>query len=470
MSASRCLPLAAVLLAACPPDAATEPGSSGPGTSSGAQTEPPPDTAGTSDASDAPTTTGGPQLTGETVGSSSESGSSSGESGEPAPACQQGQGAGGTVLWEREGEDLPPTPQAMALTPGGEVVLVGSDWSPPATVGAAIVQVRDELGELVWSRTFEGEAGLRDEAVAVSVDPAGFVDVLVRELVFLGEHDGKNYGDVRLSVLRHTPDGAPLWRWERTREPTPAGVNYAPDGWIRSLGDGVRVLEVSEQQLTLLTIDADGSTIAEAPLTLPDHVGGVLVAALGPDGGAVVSASTGIQKPGWIGRFAGDGALQGAITEGTGASPDVVAVTDDGRIVAAWTGAHMDIDGVWLTRYSPRGEVEWTAQMPSDSMASWPRTIALRCDGSPLIGGSEYRGFSPAQKFMAGIELYVTRHDPDGAPLWRMADGLQGFYSDASFVDLVPTHDGDVLVLASYRFQPDIDTQTRPWFARLSGG
>ncbi len=71
---------------------------------------------------------------------------------------------------------------------------------------------------------------------------------------------------------------------------------------------------------------------------------------------------------------------------------------------------------------------------------------------------------------MLGHELFVGRQAPDGAPTWRISDGLDDLYSDAGAVDILPTPDGDVLVLAKYKFQPEIDALERPWLARLSGG
>lgn len=474
MSAPRSLPLA-LLLAACPPDTATE-STATPGTTTvPGSTSEPASTASTA-STDTPTTTGGPQLTGETVASSESgasessesSGSSSGESGEPA-TCKPDEGTGGTAAWTRDGDGLPPRPHALALTPTDQIVVVGSDWFPPRVTGAAVITAHDEQGEPVWSRTYEGAAGLRDEAIAVSVDAAGHVDVLVREPVFQGEHEGKIYGDVRLVVLRHAPDGTPLWRWERTREPTDPGVNYNPQGWLRSVDGGVRVLELSQGALTLLTIDSDGQTSAEVPLLPPDGLVGLLPH-LGAGGVPLLGGVFGNKGPAWLGRYTSDGAVAWSTTIDEHASPNAIALADDGRLALAWNGAHMDVYGVWLSVYTPRGELDFVVQMPSDSKAVWPRVGGFRCDGSLLFAGNESRGYSPAQKFMIGNELWVTRHAPGGAPQWRIEDGLDDTYSDAQLVGMVPTPDGDVLVLASYFFQPEVDDQSRPWLARLSGG
>jgi len=114
-------------------------------------------------------------------------------------------------------------------------------------------------GAQLWDRGHGGVNELMDRPLAVAVDAAGFVHVLVQATLTLDEGPDFSFADARLVVLRITPDGTLVWRWEHTTLPFETGESYVPIGDIGVVGDRLVVLEHNHDRPTLrLELDAAG--------------------------------------------------------------------------------------------------------------------------------------------------------------------------------------------------------------------
>jgi cysteine-rich repeat protein len=154
--------------------------------------------------------------------------------------------AQGFDVWiRRYGPDGTPGWSATVDGPAG-----GNDWASDVAVGpddTFVVVGRVEQGdgfadawlrkygadgEVLWTRTFAGEAGGSDEAVAVAVAPGGEFAVTGRTAVAADDDD--------IFVAKHAPDGEPLWL--RTHggaqgvDDPPGDVAIAADGSVVAIG------------------------------------------------------------------------------------------------------------------------------------------------------------------------------------------------------------------------------------------
>jgi outer membrane protein assembly factor BamB len=270
----------------------------------------------------------------------------------PPPSCDVA-GQGGRLAWSHAQEALPGKITALATTPDGAVVIVGTVQDHHTD---AYVQVRDPTGALVWSDLYAGVHDLDDAPLGVTVDDEGFIHILATETI--SEIVTGDYPDIvdRLIVLRYAPDGAHVWRLERP----PVG----PDSLTRAYGriggfaDTTVLLEGTGHgsntfRYASLTLDRFGNIRTAVPLEIPATTNSRH--AIGPDGSYCFAGGTyhDGEDAVWLGCFAADGA-------------ELWSRHDAGsdRVDALVIGRARE---VYLARYDNRGALLWSFQADFES-------------------------------------------------------------------------------------------------------
>jgi outer membrane protein assembly factor BamB len=344
--------------------------------------------------------------------------------------------------------------------------------------GDAFVQVRDAAGAPLWSDVYAGTRGLRDTALDVAVDAAGFIHVLVQEQVLAVFGEAYASVDARLVVLRYAPDGARVWRWERAREPVEPGGYYDPGGRLGIDGDTIRLLEqVFNEPSVAIALDAAGNLLAEATLAEPNNLT-VEQRAFGPDGAVYLAGNLDDSQGGhpmWVGRFAvADGSLVWSDTFGSPKQDNVTTLTPgrDGEVYLAHTASTESIPPdaeYYLRRHDSDGALAWSTLLPV-SGAGTPSIPggALHCDGSPLLAGGIARPPGPDLGWDNRLDIWVARYQTDGTPRWTFELELGPPFSHGAAGRIVGTAQGDVLIVGSH-LGDDGSTDVQ-WLRRLTGG
>jgi hypothetical protein len=374
---------------------------------------------------------------------------------ESVAVCGEG-GAAGELAWSYERDELPGFVSGLAIAPDGAVVAVGGQGE--LAVLDAHVRKYDPAGALLWSQTYAGAAGLPDHALAVKTDAAGFVHVLVKELLALDPDTGSF--DARLVVLRYTPDGALAWRWEHATLPFAVDGGYEPGGELALVGGQIVVLERAEGAPILrLALDTAGQLVEEIEVAAPAGLR-VQHAALGADGSPLLAGEVepGGQSGQWIGRFtpAGAPAWSDQLDDGDDGIHLLLADGAGGAYVAWQRVVAAGVFEYHLRRYGAGGDAQWTTQLPALGAAS---DGVVRCDGSLLLTGA----FDLPTT--ADADLWIARYAGDGTLQWQL-DQAFGFREG---VRITATPAGDA-VISGNLIDEDAGSKSRPWLARFGSG
>lgn len=389
-------------------------------------------------------------------------GSGAGDGGEPTSGgvesggevCGEG-GPADQLAWSYEREQLPGFVSALATAPGGAVVAVGTQGD--ATDRDLYIHQYDPAGALVWSQSYGGAAGLSDTPFAVAVDDAGFVHVLVREPLALAP-DSQSF-DARLVVLRYTPAGALVWRWEHSELLFATDGTYEPIGELAVVGDRLVVLEREpDAPIVRLELDAAGQLVEQVEVAVPVGVH-VVLAALGADGSPLLAGGVepqNLSTP-WVGRFTPAGEL--AWSDQFDDVDDAIhLVRPDGAGGAYITWQRVIEAGqfeYYLRRYGADGAAQWTTLL-TESANFFTADAVVRCDGSLLLTGGLERP-EPADG-----ALWIARYSADGALQWQNEQTF-GFFEG---VTLTATPAGDAVVSGNLH-EDGPGSSMAPWLARV---
>jgi cysteine-rich repeat protein len=285
----------------------------------------------------------------------------------------------GEPLWSStyelvEGRD--DLPGGVAVGPDGAVYLSATI---PAEQGTDIWVGRfDEVGEVVWSVTFDGPVeGSRDSAAGMAITPMG--NPVVTGSMRVGEGDG----DFWVAELSPT-DGAELWSATWSGE-------FAANGFSLDTGGPVDV-------------GSDGTIWAMAVEYVNFDTFDVHVLAYAPGG-----------------ELLGDWAPQAGVAAAHSHHPDGIAVAPDGSVYFSITRLGPG-STFWLHRLDPSdggaaGEITWIREMPSfvDAGKDWvAEDVAVAPDGNVFVGGSLYRDDTSEASW---YQAWMHRLDPEGEPL-----------------------------------------------------
>jgi len=203
----------------------------------------------------------------------------------------------GELLWQRSfGGEAIDWASALAATPEGGLVVVGHTESHGPGQSAKWVLRLDPAGELEWAQSFGGPG--RDYAATVMVNRAG--EILVGGPMEVGA------GVVDSRLIKLMPDGSVIWDrtfggvkddWVRSLLETQDG-HYAVAGYTMSQGAGL-------YDAWLLLLDQQGELVAERTFGGPANDWARAVVEL-PDGDLVLAGDTWSQGAGesdmWVFR------------------------------------------------------------------------------------------------------------------------------------------------------------------------
>lgn len=419
----------------------------------------------TSSSSTGSTTTGDAPTTGD---ASTTSDATTGDEPEQPADCLIGDEL--QAAWTRSGDELPGFIGAVASTPWADTAIVGGIQS--GIHSDVSVMLLDPAGATVWMDVYKGANGLDDVVLDVAVDGGGFLSVLIRERVFevLGEDFAST--DDRLVILRYAPDGAHVWRWERTREPVMPGGVYTPSGILGIVGDRTLLLEFTfDDPDVVITLDSAGevlgeTTIVDVPTLSVDKRafgrGGEVYMAGNLDDGQG-------NHPLWIGGFAVDGSL--AWFDISGGQIDrarALVAGKDGEIYVVRSTNKSGADEYRLQRYDSTGGSAWTGLLPVVGDDGSVGNAGLRCDGSPLVAGGIDRPAGPDLLWDNRVDLWLGSFAVDGAPGWTFEHEFGPPYSHGYAGRIAGVADGDVIVSGSRL--DDEGSGSLPWLARLTPG
>jgi hypothetical protein len=268
-------------------------------------------------------------------------------------------------------------------------------------------------GVEVWSKTYDGSAGLDDEGAAVKFDSAGNVVVIGQETNASGNTD--------IVVLKFAAaDGTQLW------QQTFRGSDGTTDTGADSVGSYDTVNRVLKGRKNLAIGPSDEVIVG----------GFVTNATAGRDLVVIKYDSSGTKV--WHNTYDGAGGIDFA---------NAVAVDGVGNVYAAGgsrTGVAMSrLDGVTL-KYDVNGNLVWTARYDNgrpDEITS----LMLDRDGNPVVSG-----YTQQNTFNMFVVRYNQDVDP-GAPLqttilWESIFDNQAYQSSEAVWDMGMVFGRDVMV------------------------
>lgn len=384
---------------------------------------------------------------------------------EPPVGCVPSDVPGGTLRWALGAGALPgPMLLAAAGSPNGDTVVVGAT-NPYTPEADAFVHVVDPAGQPRWSDLYTGEAGLPDYALGIAVDGEGFIHTLVRETILDVQGD-ENTSDARLVVLRHAPDGTRAWRWERAHPPVLPGETFMPIGQIAVVGDAVALLEDNEgEPPRLVRLDRFANVLSEVVFAdLPPMF--TSSAAIGRTG-VHFAGKTEDDLDMWVARY--DFAAGQVWSDQFAADefPHALVGDPDGATWIAWAVSQEWYPQYTLRRYEPDGAVAFTRELALGDFPGSVMTSGLHCDGTLLLAGSIYGVAEPKDVIGDRRDVWLARHDADGAHQWTHAQPLGQQFQNAEARRIFGAPDGDVLVIAEFAVDQSTDAQ---WLGRFAGG
>jgi hypothetical protein len=350
---------------------------------------------------------------------------------------------------------------AVAVTPTGDMVQAGADRQDPL---AAVVEVRDRAGAIVWSDQERGAANLGARALGVGVDAEGFVHVLLNETVTDVRGESSATHDARLVVLRYGPDGSHRWRWVREHPPVEPWGSYDVDGVLSVEGDVVHVVQMPlSEPMVHIRLDRFGNVIEESTLQIPPDLGYRSVASVADDRTYVAGdRDDGAgHHPVWVAALDEEGAVAWSHQFGTIDDQAVVVLgTADGGAYLVWRTRFPDRHEQSLRRYAPDGTELWTVSLPT----SGAEAGVIDCEGAVLLTGGIEKPPTPDLEWDMRSDLWVGAYGDDGGELWTASVNFGPPYAYGSGSDVAVTTDGDVVVVGSHT----TDGDNAPWAGRFA--
>jgi hypothetical protein len=284
-------------------------------------------------------------------------------------------------------------PDAVAVAPDGDLVVVGTSTQPGTHYSDAwVARYAIFDGSSLWSHTLD-DAGFHDFMNGVAVDAEG--NAYLAGAVFSGSQNSDALIlKVDLAALDSGADLAASTIWEH-RHANPAGER-----------DGATGIVVDDTGSATVV----GLESGEGPTPLGDMA--IWVRKLDPDGNEL-----------WTDTEAG---LAEGVEEGLDiaslATGDVVA---SGYLTTA--GSIMENEtlqtAIWIGAYDDQGTVAWTHTVESDLIGQQAgRGVAVDGEDMVVVVGSVPIAQAGCNYNDCPVHPWVGAYDQDGAPLWAWED------------------------------------------------
>ena len=312
------------------------------------------------------------------------------------------------------------------LDPNGDLYLAGSIRNTAGNLDILTVKI-SPLGELLWTRTYDGPDAGDDAGVAIGLDSTGNV------LVTGSSHSPATLDDIVL--LRYKPDGTLRWvsRYNFPYDHDDDPVDLAIDGAGNSYVAATIVRPVSSYDIALLKFDSlggqrwvrfyngTGGGIDQAKAVLLNRYDSLYVVGnsySGPTGTDIVLLkydTAGTQA--WVSRYSGGGSNSD--------QPTGLAIDSTGCPVVVGVSTHQTtgIDCITI-KFDPNGTVIWEAEYDGPTHGNdIAQGVTIDRLGSVYVGGTSL-GVG------TGNDMITIRYTSDG---WL--DWVQRFNGEANLDD-----------------------------------
>jgi uncharacterized delta-60 repeat protein len=314
-------------------------------------------------------------------------------------------------------------------------------------------------GEVLWSLTYGGMLGLVDEAMNCAVDG--------NDSIYLIGYLGVSNGDDDLWIRKYAADGQELWTqtYAGAAGGKDQGRALAVDIAETVYVAGYAVDLVDDNDIVVRKHAADGSPLWTRKFAGADLLSDVASGAqFTPDGDLIVVGATTVTGAGtntWLRKYSPAGDVlwtrtyDGAAKGNDGAH--AVAVTDDGYIYAVgYEAVPGEGNNMWVGKYDADGNLLWSRLYNgAASKADYLHAAVATDDGGVVVCGYETAADIPWRSFL-------RRYDADGLTVWtRLDDGPEA--AGALCYGLDRTPDGDLLFAGAAIQAGDRE----PWLRRL---
>ncbi|MFT3776400.1 MAG: hypothetical protein QM820_64475 [Minicystis sp.] len=322
-------------------------------------------------------------------------------------------------------------PQAVAVDPAGNVLIVGERFAGENVVSAFSVMKLDPEGQPIWSRTYGDGAFTDSYRITAAADQAGNL-VVAGELVGAGDFGGISLAAVGLGdafVLKLDGNGDAIW-----------GRTFGSTETV--MVPGVEGEPPSEQKVATgasdVAVDAQGNVILVGQFEAHVDFGlGPVDAAAGDDFVVALDAADGATR--WVRQL--DQAW----------FPQVTTDPSGAVILGASAYAPGTSSGVTVTKIDAAGGQLWRQTLPG-AILSGVSGIATDAAGDIVLTGSlggQPLDFGDGPISSVGeADVYVAKLSPDGDAIWSSLYGGTDFVANSR---LVVDASGGVILAAECR-------------------
>ena len=300
----------------------------------------------------------------------------------------------GDLVWERTFNGVTDDDDELtdvAIGPADEVVAVGSSICGGVNRDILIVKY-DRAGELQWFRSYDGPAGGSDSATAATIDPLGNVYVCGVSPAEDGRED--------FVVLKYGADGSELWtrRWNGPAGLRDVATALAVDSSGNVLVTGWSESNASSRQIVIVKYDAGGALLwvarhLDSSSAMEQPVAMTVLA----DGSTVVTGATlslesrtdfltikydsaGYRV--WAARHGGPNTDR----------PVGLAADGDGNVYVTGLRTVMEdryspIRDFATVKYDSAGNEIWTAGMNTSNQDDVPKGVGVDLSGNVYVAG-----------------------------------------------------------------------------------
>jgi uncharacterized delta-60 repeat protein len=343
----------------------------------------------------------------------------------------------------------------VAIDSAGNVVAVGSTFDAAQNDDVWIRKYAPD-GTVQWTQTFH----------AVTSDVAHAVAIAANDDIFVAGSSFTLEDDRDVWVRRYDPAGGGGFIVTANGSGDGAdearGIAIDPSGNLlvagyvttASAGRDIWVRKYTATGATLWTRTAAGSDGQndEGHGVATDAAGNVIVT------GFVWAGAD--ERDVWVRKYDPDGNEDWTATHDGPAS-----ASDEGNGVATDSAGNVVVTGyeetaavgrdVWVRKYDPDGAEMWTQtyNAPQDA-TDIGRGVAVDASDAIIVGGSIFRG-------PQADNVWVRKYDPAGAEIWTVVYNSDGFLSDV--VNAVAVDGEDDVVAAGFETRSDLDEARNAW-------
>lgn len=346
----------------------------------------------------------------------------------------------GSVSWTRQlGTASADHVRGVAVDAAGDIILAGLTSGALTGDNAGFydgwLRKYDAAGDVVWTRQFGSTA--TDTVRGVATDAGGNVLLVGTTSGALGDTD-LLFEDIW--VRKYDEAGETVWTRQFGSDMTDLAGGVATDGSgnVIVVGHTDRGYDAGYMDAYVRKLDPDGEDVWTRVFgsDATDHGvgaatdGGGSVFVAGNTTGAIVGGGGGDWDV-WVRKYDPDGEVEWTRQFGTATYDQVRAIATDGFGNVILTGETQgDLGGpvagpsdVWVRVYSPAGDIAWTRQFGSDA-SDKAGGVTADADGFITVTG-DTNGVLVGDS-AGSTDVWLRRYDAAGEALWTRQFGSNG--------------------------------------------